>query len=169
MDCSLPGSSVHGILQARILKWVAFPTPGDLPSPGVEPASPALASRFFPTEPPGKSSRMVTTLNLEGKGREQLLEPCKTSCKTGCFEKNSDFRSKDRISPVWFFYGETQGGRPLADPSRSQGSLCSGPFWAASQCPGQGAQEFSTSPSSSAQQILQNSFFSQKAKVIKYQ
>ena len=25
MDCSLPGSSVHGILQARILEWVAIP------------------------------------------------------------------------------------------------------------------------------------------------
>jgi len=27
VDCSLPGSSVHGILQARILEWVAFPSP----------------------------------------------------------------------------------------------------------------------------------------------
>ena len=33
MDSNLPGSSVHGILQARILEWVAFPTPGDLPCP----------------------------------------------------------------------------------------------------------------------------------------
>ena len=40
MDCSLPGSSVHGILQARILERVAFPPPGDLPHPGIEPASP---------------------------------------------------------------------------------------------------------------------------------
>ena len=36
MDCSLPGSSVHGILQARILEWVTFPSPGDLPDPGFE-------------------------------------------------------------------------------------------------------------------------------------
>ena len=40
MDCSLPGSSVHGILQARILEWVAFSSPGDLPEPGIEPTSP---------------------------------------------------------------------------------------------------------------------------------
>ena len=33
MDCSLPGSSVHGIFQARILEWVAISTPGDLPVP----------------------------------------------------------------------------------------------------------------------------------------
>ena len=31
-----------------------FPSPGDLPYPGIEPRSPALAGRFFTTEPPGK-------------------------------------------------------------------------------------------------------------------
>ena len=41
MDFSLPGSSVHGILQARILEWVAFPSPGDLPDPGIKLGSPA--------------------------------------------------------------------------------------------------------------------------------
>ena len=54
MDCSLPGFSVHGILQARILEWLPFPSPGDLPNPGTEPMSPALAGRFFTTEPLGK-------------------------------------------------------------------------------------------------------------------
>ena len=41
-----------GILQARILEWVAIPPPGDLPDPGIEPASLrslALAGRFFTT------------------------------------------------------------------------------------------------------------------------
>ena len=41
VDCSLSGSSVHGISQARILEWVPFPSPGDLPDPEIEPASPA--------------------------------------------------------------------------------------------------------------------------------
>ena len=36
MDCSPPGSSVQGILQARILEWVAIPSPGDLPNAGIE-------------------------------------------------------------------------------------------------------------------------------------
>ena len=51
MDCSLPGSSVHGILQARILEWVAMPSSGDLPHPEIEPVSliPALAGCFFTT------------------------------------------------------------------------------------------------------------------------
>ena len=35
MDYSLPGSSVHGILQVKKLEWVAFPSPGDLPNPGL--------------------------------------------------------------------------------------------------------------------------------------
>ena len=52
MECSLPGSSVHGIFQARILGWIAIPHSGDLPNPGTEPmspSSPALAGRFFTT------------------------------------------------------------------------------------------------------------------------
>ena len=48
----LPGSSVHGILQARILKWVSFP--GDLPNPGIEPRSPALQADSLLSELPGK-------------------------------------------------------------------------------------------------------------------
>ena len=39
MVCSRPGSFVHGIFQARILKWVAFPPPGDLPDSGIKSAS----------------------------------------------------------------------------------------------------------------------------------
>ena len=48
MDC------IHGILQARILEWVAFPLPGDLPNPGIEPMSPPLQADSLPAEPPGK-------------------------------------------------------------------------------------------------------------------
>ena len=57
MDCSLPGSTVHGILQARILEWVATSPLGDLPDPGIKttsPASPALAGGYFTTKPRGK-------------------------------------------------------------------------------------------------------------------
>ena len=52
MDCSPPGSSVHGILQARILEWVAFPSPGELPDPGIEPGSPTWWADSLPFEPP---------------------------------------------------------------------------------------------------------------------
>ena len=53
MDCSLPGSSVLGIFQARMLEWVAISFFRDLSNPGIEPVS-ALAGRFFTTELPGK-------------------------------------------------------------------------------------------------------------------
>ena len=50
MDCSLPGSSVHGILQARILEWLAISYSVDLPNPGIEPPSLAFpAGGFFTT------------------------------------------------------------------------------------------------------------------------
>ena len=51
MDCSWPGSPVHGVLQARMLEWVAIPFSGDLPNPGVEPGSPALQADSLPSEP----------------------------------------------------------------------------------------------------------------------
>ena len=49
MDCSPPGSSVHGILHERSLGCCALLPPGDLPDPGIKPASltSALAGRFF--------------------------------------------------------------------------------------------------------------------------
>ena len=49
MDCT-----VHGILQARILKWVDFPSPGYLPNPGIERRSPTLQVDSLPAEKQGK-------------------------------------------------------------------------------------------------------------------
>ena len=46
--------TVHGILQARLLEWVAFPFSGDLPNPGTELRSPALQVDSSPAEPQGK-------------------------------------------------------------------------------------------------------------------
>ena len=54
MDCRLPDSSVHGILQAGILEWVSIPfSSGDLPDPGIEPGSPVLQADSLPSEPSG--------------------------------------------------------------------------------------------------------------------
>ena len=53
-DRSPPGSSVHGILQARTLEGVAIPFSRDLPDPGIKPGSPALQSDSLPSEPPEK-------------------------------------------------------------------------------------------------------------------
>ena len=53
-DCSPPGSSVLGILQARILEWVAMLSSMDRPNPGFEARSPTLQVNSLPSEPPGK-------------------------------------------------------------------------------------------------------------------
>ena len=45
---------VHGILQARILEWVAFPLSKGSSQPGIEPRSPALQADSLPAEPQGK-------------------------------------------------------------------------------------------------------------------
>ena len=47
MDCSPPGSSVHGILQAWLLEWLPFPCPRELPDSGIEPRSPALQAILY--------------------------------------------------------------------------------------------------------------------------
>ena len=56
MDCSPPGSSVYGILQARILEWLAisFSKGSSRPRDGTWVSH--IAGRFFTAEPPGKNS-----------------------------------------------------------------------------------------------------------------
>ena len=49
MDCSLPGSSIHGIFQARILEWIAI----SFSRGSSQPRSPALQADALPSEPPG--------------------------------------------------------------------------------------------------------------------
>ena len=69
MDCSPPDSSVYGILQARILEWVAMPSSRDIPDPGVEPTSLmplTLGGRFFTTSRIWEASAAVLLLNLFG-------------------------------------------------------------------------------------------------------
>ena len=91
MDCSLSGSSGHGILQARILEWVAMPS-RDLPHPGIEPASlmsPHWQVGFAPLMPPGSALTIlhwwrgkveswcgrISFLSLASFGRETAMAP----------------------------------------------------------------------------------------------
>ena len=48
--------TAHGIFQVRILELVPFPSPGDLPNPGIESRSPTLQADFFPAELLGSPS-----------------------------------------------------------------------------------------------------------------
>ena len=65
MDCSPPGSSVHGIFQARVLEWVPFPSPGDLADPAIEPGSPPLQADALLSEPPGKPSSALDKCKMK--------------------------------------------------------------------------------------------------------
>ena len=59
VDCGLPGSFVHGILQARVLAWVAIYFSRGGPDPGVEPGSPAFHADTLPSEPPDFKGRII--------------------------------------------------------------------------------------------------------------
>ena len=51
IDCSQPGSSVHGIFAEGYWNGLSFPSPGDLPDSGIEPGSATLQADSLPSEP----------------------------------------------------------------------------------------------------------------------
>ena len=62
MDCIPPSSLSMEFSRQEYWSGLPFPTPGDVPDPGIKPiflGSPALASRFFITVPPGKSKQIL--------------------------------------------------------------------------------------------------------------
>ena len=69
MGYSPPRSSVHGISQTRILEWVVFPSPEDLPDPDIAPASPALAADSLPLSYLGKLINQL--LRVKSRNRKQ--------------------------------------------------------------------------------------------------
>ena len=62
MDCSPPGSYVHGMSRQEYWSGLPFPYAGDLPDPGVKPAHPTTAGGFFTTEPPGTPKLTCTEM-----------------------------------------------------------------------------------------------------------
>ena len=98
MDGSLLGSSVHGILQARIPEWTANPAPRNPPDPGIEPASltpSTLASRFFTAnttwEAPKSWHSSLTDAEvviwLPGMSAVEVLGPSLSLCVQGLQKK----------------------------------------------------------------------------------
>ena len=99
-DCSPPVSSVHGLLQARILEWVTIILlQGNLPDPGIEPwslMSPALAGRFFTSNATWEALMMgLVALKEEEAGL--------TLCHTGTQERTWGERNHSRQGrdPRW--------------------------------------------------------------------
>ena len=82
MDFSPPSSSIHGILQARILEWLAIAFSGGSSNPGIEPRSPALQA--LPPEPPGKPYAAQMGKNYAGATQ--------STSKTSGFQESSQCR-----------------------------------------------------------------------------
>ena len=86
--------TVHGILQARILEWVAFPLSRDIPNPGIEPKSPALQADSLPAEPPSKPKNTgVGGLSL----LQQIFQPrnwTRVSCIVGGFFSSCKWQNR---------------------------------------------------------------------------
>ena len=77
MDCSPPGSSVHGILQARILEWVAVPPPRNCPNPGIQPTSPASQAVSLPLSHRGSCAK--DQFSSVAQSRPTLCDPMNRS------------------------------------------------------------------------------------------
>ena len=74
MDCNPPGSSVHGISQARILEWVAISFSRDTSQSRDQTYISCITGRFFTTEPPGKPEAITLKLKKRKKKRQPLKE-----------------------------------------------------------------------------------------------
>ena len=79
LDCSPPGSCVHGVLQARILEWVAMPSSRG----SSQPRSPALQADSLSPEPPGKlkNTEVGSLLLLQGNFLTQELNRGLLHCR----------------------------------------------------------------------------------------
>ena len=60
MDCGAPAPLSLELSRQEYWSGLPFPSPGDLPDPGIEPGSPTLQADSFLSKPPGKPSEFVT-------------------------------------------------------------------------------------------------------------
>ena len=104
MDCSPPRSSVHGILEARLVKWVAMPFSSDLPNPGIKPVSltsPALADSS-PLASPRKPRFILVDTKIVGQLSLGVIHPENKI-------KHTNIHIKNTLSPIfccitlWYF------------------------------------------------------------------
>ena len=123
-NCSPPASSVGGSLQARILGWLAFPPPGDLPDHVIEPTPPG---RFFTTEPPGKCEVAVDdAFTLPG-----AVTASKQAKHSGCGRTHGHLHGpsfKDRLAPSRSMYSATSLSEEASSSEQRAEFLRPGPL-----------------------------------------
>ena len=71
MECTAPGSSIHGILQARILGWTAFPFSRRPSCPRDRTQASCTTGGFLPSEPPGKPMRLSQSHKVSKRTSQQ--------------------------------------------------------------------------------------------------
>ena len=91
MDCSQPGSSVDGLLQARILERAAIPSSRGSSRPQIKPESPAWQAYSLTSEPPGKPLKEDKVL-FNGRGGGTTL---KSSTRTFSVQNSVIFIFRD--------------------------------------------------------------------------
>ena len=106
MDCSPPRLLCPwGFSRQEYWRGLPFPSPGDLPDPGIKPGSPALQAVSLPCEPPGKPHEPLISIIGSSTG-------CSPAASQG-----GPARRRDHASGVGTLWG---GGVPLTDLARMQ-------------------------------------------------
>ena len=137
--CSLPGSSVHGILQARILEWVPCPPPGVLPDPEIEHVPASLAGKLFTPWPSGKPKAILGKRNANSPQRSSFPLSSWQLC-TGLGHGSESAQKKSQVTLLLGYGGPHHfHDNPLSPSVSLVSSLltCPLPPWshvAVSQC-----------------------------------
>ena len=100
MNSSPPDSSVHRILQARILEWITITASRGLPNPGIKPTPPTLAGVFFITEPPGKPFPLTLVYRIHSEYNDTGIKN-NIDCNSGLesLEGGRETREKVQLLP----------------------------------------------------------------------
>ena len=106
MDCRPPGSSVHGFPRQEYWSGLPFPSPGDLPNPGIEPRSPSLQADTLTSEPPGKPPFLI---------------------QSNYYFCNPNSKEIKLVNPKgnqpWIFIGRTDAEAPILWPPNAKSRL----------------------------------------------
>ena len=114
-----------GVLQARILEWVAIPPPGNLPNPGVEPRSPALQADSSLPQPAGES---VLTPPKPSVLAVKVCDPQRLSCRCYWLFICEDMKTQGDYMITQRYKGLTRA-QTTASPVTSWSATSGSPLW----------------------------------------
>ena len=124
MDCSPPGSSVHGILHTRILEWDVIPFSRGSTWPGIKPESLELQADSLLSEPLGSSQKTCPSPSPQHQWNVILLE-YRVFAEVSMTWPSDILDSGCILNPMTgVFIRDTQRGRPCEDESRDCSDVC---------------------------------------------